>query len=424
MNTLFTLFLVLTVLKFIVEAVLGKLNRSTYEDPHQQSLAQKKLGFDVASFGKTLAYTKDKSSFGFASELINLVLLLGFICFGGFTILETTASTLAAQYQDSFFLSASLLEGLFFFLLFFILTSFVSLPFSYYSTFSIEEKYGFNKQTKKSFFTDLIKSTILGLLLGGILISLLLKAMTLGELWWAWAWVSLSLFSLLTSWIYPSLLAPLFNKFSPVEEGELKEGIFKLAEKVKFKASGIFIMDASTRSTHGNAYFTGVFGKKRIVLFDTLVKNLKPRQIVAVLAHELGHFKLKHVRWGLIRSLVMTGFLFYTLSLCINLESFYLAFGFTKVSNYAALVVFSLWFSLVSFIISPLMSFISRQNEFAADAFALEVTGNSKDLGEALITLSETNHSMPISHPLYSLFYYSHPPIIERLEAMNFNFEA
>ena len=216
------------------------------------------------------------------------------------------------------------------------------------------------------------------------------------------------------------MLAPLFNKFSPIEEGDLKEKIFGLAKKISFETSGIFIMDASTRSTHGNAYFTGVFGKKRIVLFDTLVKNLSSNEVVAVLAHELGHFKLKHIRWALIRSILFTGILFYLLSLCIQMKDFYTAFGFETISNYAALVIFPLWFSLISFLLSPLMSFLSRKNEFAADEFAVSTIKNSNDLGSALINLSKSNHSMPLSHPLYSQFYYSHPPIVERLEAMNY----
>lgn len=421
MQQLFMLFALLSCFKFIVEFILEKLNQSSYENKDEQNKVCEKLGIDQASFEKTLAYTKDKSSFGNISSLINLLLLLGFIYWGGFTWLESSASSFAENNPRILFFGKELVEGLSFFFLFFILSTLVSIPFSYYSTFHIEEKHGFNKQSVSSFFSDLVKSSLVGLILGGILISLLLKAMTLGSLWWFWAWAFLSLFSLFTSWIYPSLLAPLFNKFSPIEDEELKKGIFDLAKKINFKTSGIFIMDASTRSTHGNAYFTGVFGEKRIVLFDTLIKNLNPRQIVAVLAHELGHFKLKHVRQGLIRSLALSLGLFYVLSLCLPMEDFYTAFGFSGVSHYGALVVFSLWFSLVSFIISPFMSFISRKNEFAADAFALEVTGNAKDLGEALIGLSKSNHSMPISHPLYSLVYYSHPPILERLEAMKFS---
>ena len=415
---LFSLFLTLSLLKFGIEYFLEKLNRSSYEDTKEQALVCEKMQIDKESFEKTLSYTKAKSSFGTVSTIINLLILLGFIAFGGFGILEAEAASFAANNQGLLYLSDSLIEGLAFFFLFFIASSFISIPFSYYSTFSLEERFGFNKQSHGTFFMDIIKGTLVSIVLGGILMSLLLKAMTLGEFWWVWAWIFMSAFSMLTSWIYPVVLAPLFNKFSPVEDEELKEGIFALAKKVNFGTSGIYIMDASTRSSHGNAYFTGIFGEKRIVLFDTLVKDLSPKQIVAVLAHELGHFKLKHVRWGLIRSLALTGALFYLLSLCLNMESFYHSFGFSKVSNHGALVVFSLWFSLISFVISPLMSFISRQNEFAADAFAKETIGNSEDLGEALITLSKSNHSMPISHPLYSLCYYSHPPILERLKAM------
>ena len=177
-------------------------------------------------------------------------------------------------------------------------------------------------------------------------------------------------------------------------------------------------MNASIRSTHGNAYFTGIFGEKKIVLYDSLVKALEPKEIVAVLAHELGHFKLNHVRWGLFRSTLISALLFYVLSICLPLKNFYLAFGFQGISNYAALTTFSLWFSIINFILIPIGSLISRKNEFAADHFAGLHIDNPKNLISALLKLRETNHSMPLSHPLYSSFYYSHPPLIERIKPL------
>jgi STE24 endopeptidase len=230
----------------------------------------------------------------------------------------------------------------------------------------------------------------------------------------------MSSFSILTAWLYPTFLAPLFNKFKPLEDGELKTKIFDLAERVKFNATGLSVMDASVRSSHGNAYFTGVFGKKRIVLFDTLIEALNVKEVVAVLAHELGHFKLHHVRWMLIRSIAMTGFTFFLLSLALPLEQFYAAFKLQGVSNYGALVVFSLWFGLIDFVLSPIETYLSRRNEFAADAFALSHIEDKNELAHALLKLREKSHSMPISHPWFSGFYYSHPPMMERLQAMGF----
>ena len=193
----------------------------------------------------------------------------------------------------------------------------------------------------------------------------------------------------------------------------------QLANKIRFRTSGIYVMDASKRSSHGNAYFTGLFGEKRIVLFDTLISSMSVSEVVAVLAHELGHFKLNHVRWGLLRGVLMTGLMFYGLSLALPQEEFYKAFGLSGVTNYSALIVFSLWFGLVDFILNPLSSWISRQNEFSADNFAKTQLGSSKDMIGALIQLRESNHSMPISHPAYSMVYHSHPPLLERIQSLS-----
>ena len=244
---------------------------------------------------------------------------------------------------------------------------------------------------------------------------------SMGSTWFIYAWLTIFTFSLLTAWLYPSLLAPLFNKFSPLEEGDLKDGIFTLAEKINFKTDGISIMDASTRSSHGNAYFTGVFGKKKIVLFDTLVKSMTANEVVAVLAHELGHFKLHHIRWALIRSFFMTGIIFYLISLTLPLDDLYSAFGFAGKSNYAALVIFSLCFGPISFLFQPIGTYLSRRNEFAADAFALENLENKNLLGDALLKLRENSQVMPITHPLFSAVYYSHPPLLERLSKMGYS---
>jgi STE24 endopeptidase len=257
------------------------------------------------------------------------------------------------------------------------------------------------------------------MIFGGVLLSVLLAIMaTTGDYWWILAWVALTLFSLVTAWLFPTFLAPLFNKFRPLEEGDLSVKIRELASAVKFPTSGVFVMDASTRSSHGNAYFTGIFGEKRIVLFDTLLSALRTDEIIAVLAHELGHFKLNHVRWSLIRGSLILGVGFFLMSLCLPIEAFYSAFGFDGISNYAALIVFSLWFGLFNFFLQPLSSYISRKNEFAADRFASQFPGGGQNLREALLKLREQNHSVPVTHPWYSLYYYSHPPIVERLKLL------
>jgi STE24 endopeptidase len=293
-----------------------------------------------------------------------------------------------------------------------------SLPFSLYSTFVIEEKHGFNRQTVRGFFLDQLKGLALGAALGTPILAAILAIMEKGgPSWWLWAWAAASAFSLFTAWIYPTLLAPLFIKYTPLPAGELRDGIVALAARIGFRTGGVFVMDASRRSAHGNAYFTGLFRQKRIVLFDTLLEAMGAREVVAVLAHELGHFKLHHVRWALVRGLLTTGLLFFLLGRCLPLTAFYAAFGLERTS-YGALAVFGTWFSLVSFVLQPIGSALSRRHEFAADAFAIASGAAPTDLAEALLKLREKNRVLPISHPLYSRVYHSHPPLLERLAAM------
>ncbi|MDB2447312.1 M48 family metallopeptidase [bacterium] len=407
------MYVVARLLQYIVEIILSVLNRSHYLDAKNQAHAKEVLTIDEADFSKTLNYTEDKFKFGRFAGFVQLSGFLAFLWFGGFGYVESYASLLAPSVGGG-----PIITGLVFFALLGLISTITSLPFEYYSVFVTEEKHGFNKQTKKIFFVDKLKGLLIGVVLGGVLLGGLLWVMErLGDNWWIWAWLFLSSFSIIMAWAYPTFISPLFNKFTPLEDGELKDGVFALAKKINFKTSGIHLMDASIRSSHGNAYFTGLFGEKRIVLFDTLVKKMSPKEVVAVLAHELGHFKLNHVRWMLIRGLSFTGVFLYLLSLLLDNESMYASFGFSGVSNYAALVVFPSWFGLVEFVIGPISSFLSRKNEFAADNFARE-HADSKDLVSALLNLRQSNHAMPISHPLYSSFYYSHPPLSERIDAL------
>lgn len=413
LSTLLLVFIVLRVTQQLAESSLALINYRYVREPAHQSEAQKVLGISRGDMEKTLAYSHDRYRFGQISSWAQLAMTLLFIVVGGLGWLERLALETSG--------GRPILTGLIFFAVLGLLSMISNIPFSYYNTFVIEERHGFNRQTLKGFWLDQVKGLLLGGILGGLILGALLFVMEkAGNAWWWIAWLLVFGFSLLTAWIYPSLLAPLFNKFSPLEEGALKEAIYHLARKIEFRAEGISIMDASRRSAHGNAYFTGVFGKKKIVLFDTLVKSMGLSEIVAVLAHELGHFKLHHVRWGLIRGFFSTGFIFLALSYCLPLEQFYQSFGFQGVSNYGALLVFSMWFGLVGFLFQPVSSLISRRNEFQADAFALQHVEDRRSLGDALLKLRETSHAMPISHPWYSALYHSHPPLLERLKAMNY----
>lgn len=405
-------FLVLRLIQQILERGLVRLNRRYYLDPARQGQAVAVLGITSEDMGRTLAYSEDKFRFGVVSGWLRLVLVLLFLALGGLGMVEASAARLSMAASGG-----AVVTGLFFFALLGALGMAMGLPFEWYRTFVIEQRHGFNRQTPRGFWLDRLKGVLLAVIIGAPLAALILWIMAAGAQWWLYAWIALTVFSLVTAWLYPALLAPLFNKFSPAQ-GELKDQVDALAAKVGFRSSGVYVMDASKRSSHGNAYFTGAFGKKRIVLFDTLVEAMSIREVVAVLAHELGHFKLHHVRWGLIRGTLMTGVMFYLLSVCLPLTPFYTAFGLMGVSNYGALVVFSLWFGLVDFLLSPLENFLSRRNEFAADRFARTAMGNATDLHSALLKLREKSHAMPLSHPWFSGVYHSHPPLLERLEAL------
>lgn len=415
-QTILSIFVILKVLQQLLEHGLLSLNREYYENTERRREAQSILGIDDTSMNKTLAYSRDKYRFNLISSWTNLIIFLAFLIVGGLGWIESWSYMLAA----SLGLSSQISIGLIFFAILGLLSTVTSLPFQWYATFHLEQKHGFNRQTPKGFWMDLIKSLLIGAIMGGLLLALILWIMIAsGGLWWLYAWIAICAFSLLTAWLYPSVLAPLFNKFNPVGEGELREKIFTLANKVDFNTSEIYVMDASKRSSHGNAYFTGVFGQKRIVLFDTLVKSLNADEIVAVLAHELGHFKLHHVRWGLVRGFLMAGLMFYVFSRVIDLSIAYEAFGLKGVSMYGALLVFSLWFGVVSFFIQPISHWISQRHEFQADAFAIQKGDAGSHLSKALLKLRETSQSMPISHPLFSLVYLSHPPLVERLKVLN-----
>ena len=413
-SQLLTLFLVLRLIQHAIERALAHTNRAYYSSTARQQNAQKALAISDEDMRRTLAYTEDKYRFSTFSAAVMLPLTILFLVFGGLGVVERLAMEFARSLGGG-----SIVTGLSFFAILGLLSTLVGLPFEYFRTFVIEEKHGFNRQTQRGFWMDRIKGLAVAVVLGGLLLSVLLWIMgAAGDYWWVWAWFAVSSFSILTAWLYPTVLAPLFNKFTKVEESDLSRAIAALAQKVGFKTSGVFVMDASKRSSHGNAYFTGIFGEKRIVLFDTLVQALTPKEVAAVLAHELGHFKLRHVRWALFRGVAMTGGIFWILSLALPRTEFYTAFGLAAVSDYGALVVFSLWFGMIDFFLAPFGNWISRRNEFAADAFAIQQIGGAQELEQALLKLREKSHAMPLSHPIYSSVYHSHPPLLERLEAM------
>jgi STE24 endopeptidase len=301
------------------------------------------------------------------------------------------------------------------------LTALLDLPFSIWRTFRIEAQFGFNRMTPWLFVTDLLKSCLIGLLLGGpILLAALLLMDHAGRLWWLWAWVGLLGLMLFMNWAFPTFIAPLFNKFTPLEDAELRTRINALLERCGFKAEGVFVVDGSRRSAHGNAYFTGMGRQKRIVFYDTLLERLSHSEIEAVLAHELGHFKLKHVRKRLVVTLAGSLVALALLGWLATQPAFYAAFGVQVPSSYAALLLFMFVTPAFTFFATPIGALWSRRHEFEADEFAAN-QANGADLATALVKLYRDNATTLTPDSLYSTFYYSHPAASERIARLRRN---
>lgn len=313
----------------------------------------------------------------------------------------------------------SLTGDLVFLLCFLLIQTLLSLPFSYISTFVIEKKYGFNRTTIKLFFLDLTKGLILSLIILAPLLFIILKVMNIfKESWWFISFIILTLFQLIMLWLYPQVIAPFFNKFTPLENVELKNRIGKLMNDVGLKSQGIFVMDASKRSTHGNAYFTGWGKAKRIVFYDTLLDKLNNDEIIAVLAHELGHLKLKHIPKQIAISTFLSFIGLFLMYLLSKTNWFYSGHYMRIMSSGALLFIFSYAISVYTFWLGPLFSVLSRKNEFEADAFAV-THSSAKDLKDALLKLYKFNSSPVISDRLYSFFYFSHPTPLERFKRLD-----
>ena len=351
-------------------------------------------------------YTTEKTRFGRWPMFYDAGLLLIWTLGGGLEWIDQTITPMEL---------GPMLTGIAVMLVFILASSLLDLPFSIYSTFVIEQKYGFNRTTVQTFIIDLLKGAALALILGGPLLYVILWLMEqMGEFWWIYAWTVLTGFSLLMMWIYPTWIAPLFNKFEPLEEGDTLNRIRNLLERCGFNSNGVFVIDGSKRSSHGNAYFSGFGRNKRIVFFDTLLKMLDDNELEAVLAHELGHFKKKHIIKGMLISFATTFVALAILAWLMKNEWFYHSLGISTPSTYMALLLFTLVLPVFTFVLSPLMSLFSRKNEFEADAFAAEHT-DADDLIRALVGLYRENASTLTPDPLYSAFYDSHPPAPVRI---------
>ncbi|WP_027721315.1 M48 family metallopeptidase [Maridesulfovibrio zosterae] len=364
--------------------------------------------FDPEEYRKSQDYTKAGTGLeNISSSFMTLVTIFFILC-GGFNILDLWAGS---------FGYGPIVTGLIFFAGLAVLSDLVSLPFSLYSTFVIEEKFGFNKTNLKTFILDKLKGYILGGIIGGVILSgVLLFFNATGSLAWLWCWIFTIVITLAIQYIAPTWILPLFNKFTPIENGELKDKIENFAKANGFKISGIFMIDGSKRSTKANAYFTGFGNKKRIALFDTLVESLSTDEIVAVLAHEIGHCKLGHIRKMLLISIANTGIVFLLMSFFLNNRELFSAFSMDHISVHAGLIFFALLYTPVSIVLSIFSNIQSRRHEYEADNFAAATTKEPLSLVSALKKLSVSNLSNLTPHPFYVWLEYSHPPVLKRIE--------
>lgn len=355
---------------------------------------------------KAADYTSDKVRLGQIELFYSSALLLFWTLGGGLDWLDT---------RWSHWISNPLWQGVAFVISMMLIGSLLDLPFSLYRTFVIEARYGFNRTRPLLFVTDLFKGMLLTLAIGIPLLWVVLWLMqSAGSLWWIYVWAVWMGFSLLMLFVYPTWIAPLFNKFAPLEDAALRERIEKLLKRCGFTSKGIFVMDGSRRSSHGNAYFTGLGDNKRIVFFDTLLKSLQAEEIEAVLAHELGHFKRKHVQKQILAMAVMTFVSLAVLGLLAQQDWFYQGLGIQSASMHAALVLFILLMSVLGVYVQPLFSYFSRRHEFEADDFAASQS-DAQDLIRALVKMYEENASTLTPDPLYSAFHDSHPPAPVRI---------
>ena len=403
------LIIILTALigEFLLRSIARYLNLKALSP----NLPAEFIGFyDEDKYRQSQEYTKVNAKFAYVSSAFDLVVLVGFILMGGFSYVDDLARS---------WTSMPILRGLAFFGLLFVIRDVLSTPFALYETFVIEEKFGFNKTTVKTFLLDKVKSYILAAVLGTVLLGGILYFFgETGDWGWLYAWGLVSLFIIVAPSLFVTVIAPLFNKFSPLSDGALKDAIERYSESVKFPLTEVSVMDGSKRSGHSNAYFSGFGKKKRIVLFDTLVERHSVEELVAILAHEVGHYKKKHILKGVLVSIAHAGVLFFLLSLFIENRGLFDAFRIDQISVYAGLVFFSILYSPIELVLSIVMNVVSRKHEYEADAFAANTVGSAEPLVNGLKTLSVSNLGNLTPDDLTVIMNYTHPPILQRIAAL------
>ena len=405
-ETLFSIIVVIVVTNQLLDYSLDFLNIS-YRNKAIPNLL--KDIYNEEQYKKQQAYENENSKFSFLSTSISFISLLLVLFFDGFAFLDNIIRN---------YIENETLISLTFFGILMLLSSIISLPFSIYSTFVIEEKYGFNKTTPKIFFFDLLKGALVSIIIGGLILSLIIFLyQSFGSSFWIFAWGLVTAFMLFMNMFYSQLIVPLFNKQTPLENGSLRTAIETFSKQAGFTLNNIFIIDGSKRSSKANAYFAGLGPKKRIVLYDTLINDLKEDEIVAVLAHEIGHYKHKHTIQAMLISGIQTGLILFLFSLLIDNQILSQALGSEHQSFHFGLIVFSFLLEPLSFFIGIFSNILSRKNEYQADAFAKK-HGLDQALISGLKQLSRNNLSNLTPHPLYVFMHYSHPTLQQRIEAL------
>ncbi|MEE3243531.1 MAG: M48 family metallopeptidase [Bacteroidota bacterium] len=398
----FYIIIAFIILSFVIDQMLNWLNAKHFDDPIPQELADV---YDTETYRKSQDYKKVNAKFSTLTSSFMLVITLLFFVFDGFAFIDQIARSLSDN---------EIIVGLIFFGIIMLGSDILTTPFSYYKTFIIEERFGFNKSTPKLFLADKLKGWLMTIIVGGGLLALVIWFYQIsGSLFWVYAWIVFAVFALVMNMFYAKLIVPLFNKQTPLEEGSLRNKIEQYAATVGFKLNNIFVIDGSKRSTKANAYFSGFGSEKRITLYDTLINDLEEDEIVAVLAHEVGHYKKNHIIVNLFASVVLTGFTLWLLGIFISNSIFSEALGVAKPSFHIGLIAFGILYSPISGITGFLMSVLSRKFEYQADNFAKN-TYAGDPLISSLKKLSRNSLSNLTPHPLYVKLHYSHPTLLQR----------
>lgn len=408
-ETILLIILIIITFDFLLEQVLDFLNLKNQKPELPSEL---KDIYNEEKYKQSVAYHKTQTRFSFLTATFSFLLAFALLSSGFFAWLD---EWLRLSLNQPVYLALA------FFGLLFIASDIINTPFQVYSTFVIEEKFGFNKTTPKTFVLDKLKGYLLTAIVGGVILGALLYLIIyIGQDFWIYFWIVISLFILFINMFYTSLIVPLFNKLTPLEDGELKQAIEDYSRKVNFPLDNIFVIDGSKRSSKANAFFSGIGKKKKIVLYDTLINNHTTSELVAVLAHEVGHFKKKHIVSGFVLSIIQTGVMLFIMSLMIFSPALSRALGADQIGIHLNLLAFGILYAPISKITGILLNLISRKNEYEADAFAtFSFDGSALQL--ALKKLSVNNLSNLLPHPWYVFFHYSHPPLLKRLKAIDKN---